>query len=100
MSDVFSPLVFTFQRLRAEFVYDVQTYAQREVCLKHRNNRREKIPAGVTPSNVFGVAAVFVLFVVNDAAARHVPIYIDRRGVRSVSCIIQAMRSSSKQEDA
>ena len=73
----FSPLVFTFQRLCAEFVYSVQTSAQWEVCLKHRNNRREKIPAGVTPGNRSGVAAVFVLFVANDAAACHGSMYID-----------------------
>jgi hypothetical protein len=35
------------------------------VCLKHRKNRRETIPAGVSSSKL---TAVFVLFVVNTAA--------------------------------
>ena len=53
----------------------------REVCLKHRKNRRETIPAGVS---FLKLTAVFVLFVVIAARVRTV-----RSPRRSFAVIVQ-----------
>jgi hypothetical protein len=56
------------------------TAMHREVCLKHRNNRREMIPAGAL--SLWLRAAVFVLFC--------------QRAARATSARAAIMRSSSK----